>query len=109
MTRSYHYVRYPGGWYNTFLEKAHPNAIKEVIQTDKTYCFPKRSSRFKRRGKQLVSHCPVRAQCSECEEVVTKKGERKPGDEKKTINRCNRYTVIDKYAEYDETDDNLDL
>jgi len=52
MTRSYHYVYYPGGWYNTFLEKAHPNAIKEVIQTDKTYCFPKRSSRFKRRGKQ---------------------------------------------------------
>jgi hypothetical protein len=102
MTRSYHYVRYPGGWYNTFLEKAHPNAIKEVIQTDKTYCFPKRSSRFNRRGKKLVSHCPVRGQCSECEEVVTKKGERKPGDEKKTINRCNRYTVIDKYAGYDE-------
>jgi len=102
MTRSYHYVRYPGGWYNTFLEKAHPNAIKEVIQTDKTYCFPKRSSRFNRRGKKLVSHCPVRGQCSECEEVVTKKGERKPGDEKKTINRCNRYTVINKYAGYDE-------
>jgi|LauGreDrversion4_1035100.scaffolds.fasta_scaffold99694_3 hypothetical protein len=103
MTRSYHYVRYPGGWYNTFLEKAHPNAIKEVIQTDKTYCFPKRSSRFNRRGKKLVSHCPVRGQCSECEEVVTKKGERKPGDEKKTINRCNRYTVIDKDMRYDDT------
>ena len=29
MTRSYHYIRYPGGWYGKFLEKAHPNAIKE--------------------------------------------------------------------------------
>jgi hypothetical protein len=57
----------------------------------------------------LVSHCPVRGQCSECEEVVTKKGERKPGDEKKTINRCNRYTLIDKDLIYDESDDNLDL
>ena len=109
MTRSHHYVRYPGGWYNTFLEKAHPNAIKEVIQTDKTYCLPKRSPRFNRRGKMVVSHCPVRGQCSECEEVVRKKGERKLGDEKKTINRRNRYTVFDKDVIYDVSDDSLDL
>jgi len=103
MTRSYHYVRYPGGWYNTYLEKAHPNAIKEVIQTDKTYCFPKRSRGFNRRGKILVSHCRVRGECSECEKIVAKKGEPKPGDEKKTINRRNRYTMIDK-----DTMDNID-
>lgn len=52
----------------------------------------------------LVSHCPVRAQCSECEQVVTKKGEPKPGDERKTINRRNRYTVVDKGAAYEDTD-----
>jgi hypothetical protein len=105
MTRSYHYVRYPGGWYNTFLEKAHPNAIKEVIQTDKTYCFPKRSRRFNRKGKQLVSHCPVRGQCSECEKVVVKKGEPKPGGERKTFNRCNRYTAVDNHDMYELSDD----
>jgi hypothetical protein len=104
MTRSYHYVKYAGGWYGKFLEKAHPNAIKEVIQTDKTYCFPKRSSRFNRRGKQLVSHCPVCEKCSECEKVVMKKGEPKPGNEKKTINRRNGYTVIDKNAAYEDID-----
>lgn len=97
MTRSYHYVRYPGGWYDTFLEKAHPNAIREVIQKDKTYCFPKRSLRLKRRGKMVVSHCPVTGQCSECEKVVMKKGEPKPGAERKTKNRHNRYTVFDNH------------
>lgn len=101
MTRSYHYVKYPGGWYNTFLEKAHPNAIKEVIQTDKTYSFPKRSPRFNRRGLQVVSHCTVCAKCSECEKVVSKKGEPKAGTERKTTNRCNRYTAIDKHTGYD--------
>ena len=104
MTRSYHYVKYPGGWYGKFLEKAHPNAIKEVIQTDKTYCFPKRSLKLKRRGKMVVSHCAVRpGRCSECEEVVRKKGEPKPGNERKTINRRNRYTVVDKDAAYEDT------
>lgn len=97
MTRSYHYVRYPGGWYDTFLEKAHPNAIKQVIQTDKTNCFPKRSLKLNRRGKMVVSHCPERpGQCSECEKVVMKKGEPKAGDERKTNNRRNRYTMMDK-------------
>lgn len=95
MTRSYHYVKYPGGWYRQFLEKAHPNAIKEVIQTDKTYSFPKRSSRFNRRGKTVISHCTVSEKCSECEKVVNKKGEPKAGTERKTTNRCNRYIVID--------------
>lgn len=103
MTRSYHYVKYPGGWYGKFLEKAYPNAIKEVIQTDKTYSFPKRSSRFKRRGKQIVSHCPVCEKCSECEKVVTKKGEPKTGTERKKMNRCNRYTFIEKDAVYEYT------
>ena len=94
MTRSYHYVRYPGGWYGKFLEKAHPNALKE-IQTDKTHCFPKRSPNPK--GKMVVSHCHVRpGKCSECEKVVVKKGEPKAGDERKTKNRRNRYTMIDK-------------
>jgi hypothetical protein len=102
MTRSYHYVRYPGGWYDTFLEKAHPNAITQVIQTDKTYCFPKRSIRLNRRGKMVVSHCPVRpGKCTDCEEVVMKKGEPKPGDERKTKNRRNRYTIIDKNDIYE--------
>ena len=101
MTRSYHYVRYPGGWYDTFLEKAHPNAIKQVIQKDKTYCFPKRSRLFERRGKMLVSHCPVCQRCSECEKVVMKKGEPKPGDERKTTNRRNRYTMTDNHDIYD--------
>ena len=105
MTRSYHYVRFPGGWYDTFLKKAHPNAIKQVIQTDKTYCFPKRSSRFNRRGKILVSHCPIREKCSECEKVVTKKGEQKPGDERKTGNRCNRYSIIHANDMYDMDDE----
>jgi hypothetical protein len=96
MTRSYHYVRYPGGWYDSFLEKAHPNAIRQVIQTDKTNCFPKRSLRLNRRGKMVVSHCPERpGQCSECEKVVMKKGEPKAGDERKTKNRRNRYTMMD--------------
>lgn len=103
MTRSYHYVKYPGGWYRKFLEKAYPNAIKEVIQTDKTYSFPKRSSRFNRRGKILVSHCPEVGQCSECEKVVSKKGEPKTGTERKTTNRRNRYTVIEKDAVYEDT------
>jgi len=97
MTRSYHYVRYPGGWYDKFLQKAHPNAIREVIQTDKTYCFPKRSLRLNRRGKMVVSHCPVTGQCSECEKVVMKKGEPKPGSERKTKNRHNRYTIINNH------------
>ena len=101
MTRSYHYVYYPGGWYDKFLEKAHPNAIRQTIQTDKTYAFPKRSRMFKRRGKILVSHCPVVGQCSECEKLVIKKDEPKPGDEKKTINRRNRYTMIDKEDVYE--------
>jgi hypothetical protein len=92
MTRSYHYVRYPGGWYDTFIEKAHPNAIRQVIQTDKTYYFPKRN--LIRRGKMVVSHCPVRGECSECEKVVIKKNEPKPGDERKTKNRRNRYTIF---------------
>ena len=104
MTRSYHYVRYPGGWYEKFLEKAHPNAIKEVIQTDKTYSFPKRSPRFNRRGKMVVSHCTVCAKCSECEKSVSKKGEPKAGTERKTTNRCNRYTVIDNYDNHDDDD-----
>jgi len=99
MTRSFHYVRYPGGWYETFLEKAHPNAIKQVIQTDKTYNFPKRS--MNPRGKIVVSHCPVVGQCSECEKVVKKKGEPKPGEERKTMNRRNRYTTFDKNIIYD--------
>ena len=101
MTRSYHYVRYPGGWYDKFLEKAHPNAIREVIQTDKTYCFPKRSPRFNRRGKIFVSHCPVVGYCSECEKAVIKKGEPKPGNERKTTNRRNRYTMTDNHDIYD--------
>ena len=95
MTRSYHYVRYPGGWYGKFLEKAHPNAIKEVIQTDKTYCFPKRSPRFNRRGLQVVSHCTICEKCSECEKVVSKKGEPKAGTERKTTNRRVRDIMID--------------
>ena len=99
MTRSYHYVRYPGGWYGKFLEKAHPNALKE-IQTDKTHCFPKRSPNPK--GKMVVSYCQVRpGKCSECEKVVVKKGEPKPGDERKTKNRRNRYTMIDKDTIYE--------
>jgi hypothetical protein len=101
MTRSYHYVRYPGGWYRKFIEKAHPNAIKEVIQTDKTYSFPKRSLRFNRRGKMVVSHCTVCEKCSECEKVVSKKGEPKAGAERKTTNRCNRHTMIDMDAIYE--------
>ena len=104
MTRSYHYVYYPGGWYEKFLEKAHPNAIKQVIQKDKTYCFPKRSSKFASRGKIVVSHCPYRASCSECEKMVNKKGEAKPGDERKTTNRRNRYTIFVKDIMYDYED-----
>ena len=107
MTRSYHYVYYSGGWYDKFLEKAHPNAIRQTIQTDKTYAFPKRSSRFSRRGKMLLSYCPVRpGRCSECEKVVSKKGEPKTGTEKKTMNRRNRYTMIDKDNLYES---NIDL
>jgi len=102
MTRSYHYVRFPGGWYHTFLEKAHPNAITQVIQTDKTYCFPKRSLRLNRRGKMVVSQCAEHpGKCTDCEEVVMKKGEPKPGDERKTKNRRNRYTMIDKDLVYE--------
>ena len=109
MTRSYHYVKYPGGWYGKFLEKAYPNAIKEVIQTDKTYSFPKRSSRFSRRGKQLVSHCPVRpGRCSECEKVVSKKDEPKTGTERKTTNRRNLYTFIDKDTVYEDTSEEVE-
>lgn len=102
MTRSYHYVYYPGGWYEKFLEKAHPNAIKQVIQKDKTYCFPKRS--INPRGKIVVSHCPVCEKCYECEKVVNKKGEPKPGDERKTANRRNRYTIFVKDIMYDYED-----
>jgi hypothetical protein len=101
MTRSYHYVYHPGRWYEKFLEKAHPNAIRQTIQTDKTYFFPKRSCRFNRRGKILVSHCPLVGQSSECEKVVIKKYEPKPGDERKTNKRRNRYTMIEKYDVYE--------
>ncbi len=59
---------------------------------------------FLRRGKMLLSHCPVRpGRCSECEKVVSKKGEPKTGTERKKMNRCNRYTFIEKDAVYEYT------
>jgi hypothetical protein len=37
--------------------------------------------------------------------VVLKKGEPKPGGERKTTNRCNRYTAVDNHDMYEISDD----
>jgi hypothetical protein len=49
----------------------------------------------------VVSHCTVCEKCSECEKTVSKNGEPKAGTERKTTNRCNRYTIIDDHDHYD--------
>ncbi len=50
----------------------------------------------------VVSQCAEHpGKCSDCEEVVMKKGKVKPGDERKTKNRRNRYTMIDKDDTYE--------
>ncbi len=98
MTRSNHNINYPYGWYEKFLEKTRSYTRKQM-KPNGNYWLPKRS--IYPQGKILVATCPIRpGKCFDtmCQDLLIKRNEPKPGAEKKTMNRRNRFTLVDDYS-----------